>query len=66
MPLIQWGKDCGAMRESWDKENSGIIFMFYPATFILGLLELPIPGQQFSQESIKWNYQFLLSYGIGD
>lgn len=54
------------MRESWDKENSGIIFMFYPATFILGLLELPIPGQQFSQESIKWNYQFLLSYGIGD
>ena len=35
--LVGGVEDCGAMRELREKESSGISFLFYPATFVLGL-----------------------------
>lgn len=46
------------MRELWEKENAIIVFLFYPATFILELSNSWLII--FLRKPVKWNYQILV------
>ena len=51
MLLIQGVEDCGAMREFQKKESSGISFLFYPATFTLGLQDFQYSVNNFLKKT---------------